>query len=646
LTYQPSLDGIRALAVLSVMAYHGGLSWAHAGFLGVDMFLVLSGFLITYLLILEIRQRGTVDRRAFWLRRARRLLPALFAVLIAIGIYAVLFSTATQRTQIRGDAFASLLYVQNWRLILQGQSYFAQFGAPSPLRPMWSLAIEEQWYLIWPMVFLALFRVTRGGLVKLAAITGALAATSACLMLALYRPGHDPSRIYYGTDTRAQALLIGAVLALVFARFPSVSTAPARFVVQIFGAGGAAYLVYVVCTANDQSTSLYRGGFTVVALAVAAMIAAAMTPGPVRDLLGIRPLAAVGLISYGLYLWHWPLFLLLSPQRTGLTGTPLALVRFVATFAVATTSYFLLERPIRRGEWAWVRRPARWIPAGAIVVAVCLIITTSTWFPTTAPVDTTANALQGLAAGTTNVSQTSRTPRRHAWPASTRILLAGDSVAFTLGWYGVPKNLERQATLHGAAIIGCGIEAGDSVSNGVRIPLPPECTSWEQTYLGAVNNAQPDVSVLLIGAWELYDRVVDGRTIAFASEEARHDLLQQLDRARLALTSSGAPLVLLTAPCFSPQQQDLGVWGEHERTEPWRVDWLNRVLRQYASAHPTDVTIGDLHKVLCPGGTFAADIAGVHVRNDGVHFTQEGSAFTLEWLIPFARRAARDHPVR
>jgi peptidoglycan/LPS O-acetylase OafA/YrhL len=626
------------------MGYHAGSSWMHAGFLGVDVFLVLSGFLITLLLTQEILRTGTVDRRAFWTRRARRLLPALFAVIIAVGVYAIFFATAAERSQIRGDALASLFYVQNWHLILQGQSYFAQFGTPSPLRPMWSLAIEEQWYIVWPLLFLFLWRVTRGRLARVAAITAGLALASAALMLAMYHAGQDPSRVYYGTDTRAQALLIGAVLAFVYAVRPRSIHAPYRLLTQVFGVLGLVYLAREVLVSTDQSVGLYRGGFTLVAVAAAALIAGAMTRGPLRSALSIKPLVLVGVISYGLYVWHWPLYLVLTPARTGLSGSALLVLRFAAAFAVATVSYVALERPIRRGKMHWVTRPTRWAPVGAVLVLTCVLVGTSTIFP--AAGSASANALANLNTGTVSQLEKLGSAKDKPAPGATRVLIAGDSVAYTLMWEGLPKDLETKAWVQGAAIIGCGIEDGDGISQGIRMPQPAVCETRDAIYEKAVRRTQPQVSVLMIGAWDLYDRVVDGKPIRFGTHASELNFDRQFDRARSILTSTGAPLVLLTSPCFSPSDRALGQWGEEERAQPWRVDWLNTVIRRYSAAHPADTTVYDLHAILCPGGRYAGSIGGQQVRDDGIHFTKAGASYTYERLIPFLRGYASEHPVQ
>src|SRR4051794_18786712 len=211
LAHQPALDGIRALAVIAVILFHAGNTYATAGFIGVDMFLVLSGFLITTLLLRELALTGRVAVKAFWMRRARRLLPALILVLIAVACFGAFVATGDEALGLRGDLLGSLFYVQNWRFVLSGASYFTQFGSPSPLRHMWSLAIEEQWYLVWPLLLFGIMKLTRRNLRAVTAVILGLAAGSATLMYVLSRGG-DTSRAYYGTDTRAQALLVGAAL--------------------------------------------------------------------------------------------------------------------------------------------------------------------------------------------------------------------------------------------------------------------------------------------------------------------------------------------------------------------------------------------------------------------------------------------------
>ena len=358
--YLPALDGLRALAVAGVICYHGGLAWAGGGFLGVDAFFVLSGYLITTLLLTEWRSSsigtewnatGRIDLKAFWARRARRLLPALLLVLGAVAVYAVLVAAPGELRTIRADGIASLFYIANWRFIWSGASYFAQFGAPSPLRHFWSLAIEEQFYLLWPLIVFGILRWRRGSIRALAGFATVAAIGSAVLMWTMYVPGQDPSRVYYGTDTRASSLLVGALLGMLMLRRPVVEGTANRWILHGAGIVAAVVLGYWWSTATEHSDWLYRGGFVIAAVLVAVVIASITQPkyGPLGHVLALKPLRFIGLISYGLYLWHWPVFIALSPTRVPLDGYALFAVRVAATLTIATLSYYLIEMPIRHG---------------------------------------------------------------------------------------------------------------------------------------------------------------------------------------------------------------------------------------------------------------------------------------------------------
>ena len=328
LSYTPALDGIRAFAVGGVLLYHAGVDWMSGGFLGVDAFFVLSGFLITSLLLGEWAKTGGIALRSFWARRARRLLPALFLVLGGVAVYARVYARPSELSSLRLDAFASLGYVANWRFVFSGQGYFDQFAAPSPLRHMWSLAIEEQFYLVWPVLLLGLLHLFRDRARQLALAVVTLAGLSLVVMLWLYEPGHDPSRVYYGTDTRAQSLLIGAFVAVAAGGIPVLGRRVRNWV---HGAALVAVCVlgWMWCTANESSTWLYQGGLTVAAVAIATVIVSVTQrrSGPLGAVLSLSPLVWVGTISYGLYLWHWPIYLAMTPAWTGLDGAGLVLAR-------------------------------------------------------------------------------------------------------------------------------------------------------------------------------------------------------------------------------------------------------------------------------------------------------------------------------
>ena len=377
LGYQPALDGLRAVAVLAVLLYHSGLPWAQGGFLGVDVFFALSGFLITSLLLREWDRWSQLDLLAFWGRRARRLLPALLLVILAVAAYARAVVPTGSGQAIRGDGIASLFYVVNWRFVVQGQSYFDQYAEPSPLKHTWSLAIEEQFYLFFPLVLLLLLAWLgrRWARLGVAFVIGAL--LSAGLMAVLYVPATDPSRVYYGTDTRVQTLLVGAALAAVL---PAMQRRPRLgSTTSWLGLAAAVGLAAAFVRIGDTDPRMYRGGFLVVAVLSTVVIAAVILGrGPLRWVLERPLMVRIGVISYGVYLWHWPVFIWLNPDRTSLTGTSLLLLRLLVTFTAATLSYELVEQPIRSGSFGRLTAPAKLRSGGAAVLATVLVVLVGT----------------------------------------------------------------------------------------------------------------------------------------------------------------------------------------------------------------------------------------------------------------------------
>lgn len=364
LPYLPGLDGLRALAVLAVLFYHADTTWLPGGFLGVDVFFVISGYLITSLLLVEWRDHRRIDLPAFWLRRARRLLPALFVLIALTLCFADLF-LYDEVAGLRSDALAALGYVSNWYLIFSQKSYFEAVGRPSLFRHLWSLAVEEQFYLIWPVVFA--FVIKRWG--KLRLLLGALAgvAASSLLMALLYQPDVDPSRLYYGTDTRATGLLAGAALAMLL-RTNWLPNRKQGLALDVIGVSALGILVWFFFQVDEFNPMLYQAGFLTVALVTVLLIAVVVTPNTLIGprLLGWMPLRWIGLRSYGLYLWHWPVFMVTRPQLDlPLDGLPLLVMRLAITFLLVELSYRFVEVPVRSGALgrAWhalvTAQPAR-----------------------------------------------------------------------------------------------------------------------------------------------------------------------------------------------------------------------------------------------------------------------------------------------
>ncbi|WP_259310962.1 acyltransferase family protein [Capillimicrobium parvum] len=369
----PGLDGLRAFAVGGVLLYHAGVSWMPGGFLGVDLFFVLSGYLITSLLLTEYARAGRIDRKRFWLGRARRLLPAAVLVIVVCLIIVALF-LPSQLADARADALSSLFYVNNWHQVFADRSYFATFGRPSLFQHLWSLAVEEQFYLIWPLILtFMLTRLSRG---KIVAITAAGLVLSAVLMAAIYDPHGDASRVYYGTDTRAAPLLAGALLAFAWPpqRFTGAPGRGAAVVLDVLGAIGVGVLILAMVTWHDYDQWLFRGGFLVAELATVLLIAALVHPAAhIGRVFGVAPMRWIGQRSYGIYLWHWPVMALSRPGVDLHVNRTLIIVGQIAlTIGLAALSYTYLEMPVRRGD---MRRRigavlSRWRPRQRLAVVV------------------------------------------------------------------------------------------------------------------------------------------------------------------------------------------------------------------------------------------------------------------------------------
>ncbi|MEL7567975.1 MAG: acyltransferase family protein [Dehalobacterium sp.] len=381
--YMPGLDGLRALAVFAVIAYHLNLTWASGGLLGVSLFFVLSGYLITNILLKQWEGSGGIDLKDFWLRRARRLLPALFVMLAGVMLWVVL-CTPERLAALKQEVLAAVFYTSNWYLIFHQVSYFESFGPPSPLGHLWSLAVEEQFYLFWPLLLglgLRCFRQRKwiiGG-------TVAITLASVAVMALLYIPGHDPSRVYYGTDTRAFALLVGAVLAMVWPSGKMKANLSGKKRMVLDGAGSLGLLVVLVMLVKtDQyQTSLYPGGLLLFSFAAACVVAVLAHPAScLGRLFGWGPLRWLGQCSYGIYLWHYPVIILTNPAvNTGGLNLSRILWQIGLSIILAALSRYLIEEPIRYGRRkrlvrrtsVFPRRQSPWGYSTKILVGIVLM---------------------------------------------------------------------------------------------------------------------------------------------------------------------------------------------------------------------------------------------------------------------------------
>ncbi|AFS69434.1 acyltransferase family protein [Exiguobacterium antarcticum] len=355
-TYMPGLDGLRAFAVIAVILYHLSVPMLPGGFLGVDLFFVLSGYLITGLLLSEWQQTRRIDLKRFWVHRFRRLFPPLFVLLVLVLSYVTLFERDLLHT-LRQDIAASLVYLTNWWYIVHDVSYFESFGKPSPVQNLWSLAIEEQFYLVFPVVLsfgLASKRILLRGI-------GLTAVLSAVLMVFLFTPNADPSRVYYGTDTRLFTLLIGSLLAFAWRpeRFKREIPLRGFRLLNATGAVTIPFLLFFMIVTSESGRFLYYGGFVFVAILAALLIAVVAHPASFWSrLFAAKWLIAIGKRSYGLYLWHFPLITLMTPvEQIGSFSFGRSLGILTVLLIMTELSYHFVERPIRRlGLFGYIRQ--------------------------------------------------------------------------------------------------------------------------------------------------------------------------------------------------------------------------------------------------------------------------------------------------
>ncbi len=393
--YMPGLDGLRAIAVLGVIFYHLGFGWAEGGLLGVGVFFTLSGYLITDILLTQVG-RGGIKLKSFWLARARRLLPALFLMLTVVMAWVTVIGPH-QPADFRSAALSAVGYFNNWWLVFHDVSYFARFAPPSPLNHLWSLSVEEQFYIFWPfglmvgLHFVPEVKSTTGVRLRLAGVTLFAALCSGILMAVLYSPSLDPSRVYYGTDTRALELLVGAALAMVWpSRRLRPGIAPqARRTIDAMGIVGLLTIGLMFWSSSEFSPFLYRGGFALLGLASVLAVAALAHPASrLGPIVGCKPMRWIGQRSYGIYLWALPIVVLTTPEGAlGEVDLVRAVLQVAAIMGIAELSWRYVEDPIRHGAlgrlWAQLRaghwRPERvprhgWalVTASAVVAALAV----------------------------------------------------------------------------------------------------------------------------------------------------------------------------------------------------------------------------------------------------------------------------------
>jgi peptidoglycan/LPS O-acetylase OafA/YrhL len=631
-----ALDGLRGVAVAGVLLFHAGFGWAGGGFLGVSIFFTLSGFLITSLLVAERDEHRSIGLGHFWSRRARRILPAALLALAGVALYGLTVADAEQAARLPGDGLAALLEVANWRFLFGDQSYAALFSDPSPVQHFWSLAIEEQFYVLFPLVVAGVLALSRGRRSVLTVVVLLLAAGSAVLAAVLYAPGTDPSRVYYGTDTRAVELLVGALLALLLTNRRRLERRGVQRGAAVAGVVALGALVTAWVVVEQTDAVLYRGGLSLHALLVALVVVAALVPGPVRALLASPPLVALGVISYGAYLYHWPIFLWLDAERTGFDGAALFGVRAAITVAVATLSFWFVEQPIRHGHRLTGWRPAIIAPVAMAAVAALLvslpggsneprIVFEAVRKPTALAAAQTLEADAATLPVTGPISVATPLPTAApAAPPVRRILMVGDSVAQTLA-----RGLERWGPRHGVTVMNgarfyCGIARGGRL--GAMLGRDEgTCGDWAPAWSRLLDRMDPDVVVVLSTMWDIGARQRDEWGPDYLSQgDPRFDafVTGEWGQAVDLLRSRGARVVWLTNPCGQLEQlsHDLRYANDHYLPVVARTRPLVRF---------------DLRGRICPGDRFSDRLGPVErARPDGMHFSDAGADWVASWLGP------------
>jgi peptidoglycan/LPS O-acetylase OafA/YrhL len=709
------LDGIRAIAVLALIAFHTGISWVPGGFYGVDAFFVLSGYLITSLLITEWEGTGSIRLRRFWAGRARRLLPALFVLVAVIGIVLAADPPLLATPHVISDALSTIFYASNWFSIHGGVSYFSTVAQPSPLLHTWSLAIEEQFYLVWPLVVLGILtlgtrprsaarraarrskrqnrvRVLEGGFVTLIPrgalepdpvfvrrrrlhllfVVASFGALASALEMVLLAPNGYTTRAYYGTDTRAQALLVGAAIASGLALWRPQDWRWFKIFAGVVGVLGMAGTAYLWGVANQNSVFAFSGGFLMASLASGGVVLCAgvnRRGAPSVELLELAPVRWLGTISYGVYLWYWPVLLVMTPARIHWSVYPLFLARVAVTVSIASVSAYAIELPIRRGAFSawrsWVAAPvgaavaigavlaSTLVPVGAVGVLGTGTLPTSP--PTTTTTTTSTTASTG--AGGTTPSSTSTTTTTVPAPSAlspafatqgvgtrpVKVLLLGDSIAGSLGVGLSTYEGNDHVQIVNEGIPGCSLAMNQEIKV-LFYTLPPgsPCDpnnpdNLMNTWKHWIDTYNPDV-VVYVARGETFDDERNGSWTDIQDKSFQDYIESRFRQAVNVFGSKGAAVVLMTSPYYDSGLQPTGqIWPEDT---PERVVLDNQTIRTVATsmtAGPDDkpVYVFNLNGLTSPDGKFTTDIGPVNLRcNDGVHFSRPGGVFIGLQLLP------------
>jgi peptidoglycan/LPS O-acetylase OafA/YrhL len=643
--YEPALDGIRAFSVIAVMLYHANIAWLPGGFLGVEVFFVVSGFLITSLLIEERESTQRIDLKQFWIRRARRLLPALVMMLAATAVCVAFFATDSA-PDFRRDVLPSLGYFSNWwQIFAVDTPYFAASSLPV-LRHLWSLAVEEQWYLIWPLLFAFIFgakwvRLKISGVLLVACSGAAMAVTA-------FRFVEDNETrtnfLYLSTLTRSSGLLLGAAVAMMWR--PWRKTSPSSWwrssLADAFAVASIAVIGVLMATVHVADARLYQGGLAVTTIASAVIIAVVMRPNGlfVKKFFSQELFVEIGRRSYGLYLWHWPIFVVASARDS---GNRLAYA-LAATIIINEFVYQFVEIPTRRGalgNW-WRNRQQLSAMHRRLPVFVAAVVVTSLGFTGVkvvgieardSAIDTsTAKVIfavpttvaSALPAASTTSTTIAKLPRK--------LVIVGDSQAHSLA-INKPSGIEKTFVITNGSINGCGIYdrgVGVGGTNGNSRRNFADCVGFEKKWAKSATKARADVALVVIGAWEVFDLKINGFTFAFNTSPADTMFRTQMKRSIDALRATGATVALLEVPCMRPVTSKGGpVPALPQRGDDTRTGHLNDLLREIAAPEDDGVFFVSGPKEWCSDPKISTSLS---YRWDGVHAYKPGAKLVFETI--------------
>ena len=650
--YQPALDGLRALSVIAVIFYHAGFSWMHGGFFGVEVFFVVSGFLITSLLLDERDRTGDTKLGQFWLRRGRRLLPALFTVLAAVAVWSIFAANDEQQSELRRDLPWAIFYGGNWGQIVGGVPYYS--GDPPLLRHVWSLAVEEQWYLFWPLAFVALrrTRLSRSGTAAL------LVAISVAVMAWTYVVhGNGPANLaspiavldgvdrinfmYLSTVTRASGLVLGAAAAFVWRPWRSPAAARSRGGWLLDGVGllAVAMLGCIAAVATLTDGYVYQWLLALVTLLSLVAVLVAVHPAATwyRATLSWPPLVEIGKRSYGIYLWHWPIFVYADAYSGSVSRVVAALA---VTAVVSELCYRLIEIPVRRGDLGrWWRSAGerRTVP---LIVTAATVFAIAGFYVSVDPFDRAAGGADVSFGATDAADQPTTTVAGAGAPTTVpasgprSVVVVGDSQAHALA-INLPDGIGETLDVTDGSVEGCSVYDEGTLQterDGYTLSFG-RCDGWQDEWADAVEDAEAEVALVVLGAWDVFDfELDDGTELEFGTSEWDTFVSEGLQSGIDALNSTGARVALLEVPCMRPQDvEGAGVPALPERGDDDRVDHLNDLWRSVAEANPDTVTFVSGPTEWCDDEDVSNDVG---YRWDGVHVYQPGANLIFTTIAP------------